>query len=117
MIRRISCLLKHLFSRIFSLHSDGDRSSQSRADLLPPPAKDAQGAFAEHTVQGCRDRANADLLASVTVVKANRRLALERSAESWTVRANLLGRLNKSFEKRNALDRAHKEYAAMNVPL
>lgn len=64
----------------------------------------------QNTVQGCRDRAAADLLEAVTIITANQRLRLERSAQSWTIRADLLDRLDKSFEKRSALDRASKQY-------
>ena len=66
----------------------------------------------EYTVQGCRDRATADLLLAVAVLTANQRLQLERSAQTWTLRADMLNRLNKSFEKRAALDRASKQYEA-----
>ncbi len=70
----------------------------------------------ENTVQGCRDRATADLLEAVTVVAASQRRRLERSAESWTARATL-ERLNKSFEKRDALSRAHNQYEVDHVRL
>lgn len=39
------------------------------------------------------------------------------SANGRTQRASLLGRLNKSFEKRDALDRAHKQYEIDHVRL
>ena len=38
-------------------------------------------------------------------------------ASGRTLRANMLGRLNKSFEKRDALDRAHKQYEIDHVRL
>ena len=44
------------------------------------------------TIAGCRTRAEADLLASVAMVVANERLRMERSAASWTARAELLER-------------------------
>lgn len=55
------------------------------------------------TAQGCRDRATADLLQSVTMVTSNERLRLESSAASWTVRAALLDRIEASFARRIAL--------------
>lgn len=45
------------------------------------------------TVAGCRDRAEADLLASVVMSTANGRIRLEVSAASWTARADMLQRL------------------------
>lgn len=71
----------------------------------------------EDTVHGCRDRATADLLLSVSVLTANERLQLERSAQAWTLRADMLNRLNKSFEKRAALDRASRQYEVEHVRL
>jgi hypothetical protein len=71
----------------------------------------------ENTVQGCRDRATADLLEAVTMVTANQRRRLERSAETWTARAAMLDRLNHSFEKRDALSRADKKYETAHVRL
>jgi hypothetical protein len=59
----------------------------------------------QDTVQGCHDRAAADLQQSVAVITANQRLRLEKSAASWTSRANLLDRLQKRFEQRRAMDR------------
>jgi hypothetical protein len=71
----------------------------------------------QDTVQGCRDRAAADLLEAVTMVGTNQRLSLERSSQSWTLRADLLDRLEKSFEKRRTLDRLSDEYEADHVRL
>ena len=42
------------------------------------------------TFEACRDRAAADLLRSVTMLTANERLTLERSAASWSLRADML---------------------------
>ena len=44
----------------------------------------------QDTAEGCRDRATADLLQAVTIVTANGRQMLERSAASWNARAELL---------------------------
>jgi hypothetical protein len=45
------------------------------------------------TPDKCRERANQDLLKSVTMLTANQRMILERSAASWTERAHLLDRV------------------------
>ena len=54
----------------------------------------------QDTAQGCRDRATADLLEAVTMATANGRLRMESSAASWTVRAQLLDRIEDSFARR-----------------
>jgi hypothetical protein len=48
------------------------------------------------TSEGCRERASADLLESVTMLTANERLILERSAASWSLRADMLEGLARS---------------------
>jgi hypothetical protein len=48
------------------------------------------------TIETCRDRAAADLLKSVTMLTANERLILERSATSWSLRADMLEGLTRS---------------------
>jgi hypothetical protein len=48
------------------------------------------------TSEGCRERASADLLKSVTMLTANERLILERSAASWSLRADMLEGLARS---------------------
>ena len=53
----------------------------------------------------CRERADADRKEAATLTTANARRLLESSAESWTVRAELLQRLEDKFEARKA-DRA-----------
>ena len=58
---------------------------ETRASVKAPKHKD--------TAATCRDRASADLLKSVTMITANERRTLERSAASWEVRAQLLARL------------------------
>jgi hypothetical protein len=44
------------------------------------------------SADNCRERATMDLLKSVTMMTANERLILERSAASWSERALLLDR-------------------------
>ena len=48
------------------------------------------------TSETCRERASADLLKSVTMITANERLILERSAASWNSRALLLEGLERT---------------------
>ena len=45
------------------------------------------------TAEGCRERATADLLQVVTMATAHSRQMLERSAASWSARAELLERI------------------------
>jgi hypothetical protein len=42
------------------------------------------------TAEGCRERATADLLQAVTMATAHSRQMFERSAASWSMRAELL---------------------------
>ena len=65
---------------------------EARASAKKPKHKDTAGT--------CRDRATADLLKSVTMITANERLTLERSAASWQVRATLLDQLEDSARTR-----------------
>lgn len=116
MINRVSNFVKGIFRMTPSdPHLDKDHLPRGRAKSVVPPAGGPILKLPSNTVQGCLDRATADLLEAVTMVTANQKRRLERSAESWTVRADLLGRLNKSFEKRGALDRASKQYEIDHV--
>lgn len=54
------------------------------------------------TAAGCRDRASADLLEAATMATVNARARMESSAANWTLRAELLDRLEASFEARKA---------------
>ncbi len=54
------------------------------------------------TAENCRERATADLLKSVTMMTANERLIMERSAASWSLRAALLERVEETAQGRNA---------------
>ena len=85
-------------------------------DVSTPSASTKRG-LTKDTGAACRERATADLLKSVAMITANQRLALERSAESWTLRALMLERIEKSFEKRRALDHASHEYEIRAVRL
>ena len=54
------------------------------------------------TSEACRERASEDLLKSVTMLTANERLILERSAANWGVRAEMLERVERSAAERRA---------------
>jgi hypothetical protein len=54
------------------------------------------------TAAGCRIRAAADLLASVSMLTANERIRLETSAASWGARAALLQGIDERAEARKA---------------
>lgn len=53
------------------------------------------------TSVACHERAAADLLKSVTMLTANERLVLERSAAIWSLRAELLERVEGTERARN----------------
>jgi len=52
------------------------------------------------TAETCRERASADLLKSVSMLTANERLILERSAAMWSLRAELLDRAEETASRR-----------------
>ncbi|MBA3527116.1 MAG: hypothetical protein H0T82_09385 [Sphingomonas sp.] len=56
----------------------------------------------EDTSAGCRDRAAASLAAAADMDTANAKVRLEASAATWTSRADLLQRLEKLHEARQA---------------
>ena len=62
------------------------------------PARRRSSKLPADTVAGCRERAEADLLASVAMATRNARQRLETSAASWTARAELLQRDEEDFE-------------------
>jgi hypothetical protein len=66
---------------------------ETKAAAKTPKHKDTAGT--------CRERATADLLKSVTMLTANERLALERSAALWQARATFLDRLDDSAGSRD----------------
>lgn len=69
--------------------------------LFPAETRASPKAAAKKdTSQMCRERASADLLKSVAMLTANERLILERSAASWSLRAGLLERLERTARER-----------------
>jgi hypothetical protein len=65
---------------------------EARAPAKTPKHRDTSGT--------CRERATADLLKSVVMITANERLALERSAATWELRAQLLDRVEETERAR-----------------
>ena len=63
----------------------------------------------QDTAAGCREFAAADLARSSIADTVNGRRRLDSSALSWTSRANLIERLDDSFEARQAVARAEWE--------
>ena len=66
---------------------------------------------AEDTIAGCEALAASDLARAVKMETRNGQLKLQHSAASWQERAALLRRLETSFNKRKALDKAEWERA------
>lgn len=52
------------------------------------------------SAEGCRDRATADLVQALTMNTAKGRQVLEKSAASWTMRAEVLQRIESGAEAR-----------------
>jgi len=70
------------------------------AALALPARKPRSSKQGADTVTGCRDRAAADLLAAAATPTRNGQLRMEASSACWTARADLLQRLEDSFEAR-----------------
>lgn len=90
------------------------RTLTDSLDVSTPSATLSRG-FTKDTGAACRERASADLLKSVSALTANQRGTLERSAQSWIARAAMLERMEKSVEKRRAIDEATHEYESRHV--
>jgi len=82
-----------------------DDGGSLRPAAILPARRTAKVKQPTDTAQGCRDRAAADLLASASMTTNNARLKMETSASCWTARADLLQRLDDSFEARIAAQR------------
>ena len=66
------------------------------------PAPSRQGKELRDTAEGCRERAAADLLNALAMSTQNGRQVFEKSAASWTKRAEMLGRIETGKESRLA---------------
>ena len=80
--------------------------SRSKRKLRIEPASE----LSKNTVEGCLDRAAADLREADTSTDPYERKQLRRGARRWSLRADMLQRLAKSFSKRAALDEASRQY-------
>jgi hypothetical protein len=70
--------------------------------LHPPEHPHRAKKGASDTVEGCRERAAADLASASGMDTANGRLRFEHSAAAWAVRADLIAGLDESFDARKA---------------
>lgn len=78
--------------------------SQPRLRIKPHPE------LSRDTAEGCRDRAAADLREADTSTDPYERRQLRKGAKRWSLRADMLERLARSFRKRAALDEASRQY-------
>lgn len=67
--------------------------------LNPAPAV-SRDKDARDTAEGCRERATADLTRALATSTVNGRQVFEKSAASWTKRADLLQRIETGIEAR-----------------
>ena len=65
------------------------------SERIAPPA-----GMPRETANGCRERAEADLLACTAMITANQKRRLETSAASWMLRANMLQRVEDGTARR-----------------
>ena len=81
---------------------------------VPPtrlPAHRVTARALQDTVAGCESLAASDLARAALTDTENGRRKFQLSAETWQQRATLLLRIQTSFDKRQALDKAEWERA------
>lgn len=71
-----------------------------------PPARTIKAP--QDTIDGCRIRAEADLLASTAMLTANGRIRLETSAAAWNARAAMLQTIEEDAAAQKAKVQAAK---------
>ena len=86
------------------------RSTKIKRLSQPKLRVEPRSEFSRDTVEGCRDRAAADLQEADTSTNRHERKQLRRGAKRWSLRADMLERLARSFSKRAALDEASRQY-------
>jgi hypothetical protein len=76
----------------------------SRLDLpAAAPRRQAESTRSKReSAAVCRQRAANDLLASASMINANQRLRMERSAATWAERAETLQRVEEALARRTA---------------
>ena len=81
-----------------------DAISGASAPIVTPRDKEPR-----ETAAGCRERATDDLTRALAMDTANGRTIFERSAASWTKRADMLHRLETGVEARLASQKSPDE--------
>ena len=76
---------------------DGGSSLQAASRPARKPRSPRQPG---DTAEGCRNRAAADLLAAAAMSTRNGTLRMEASSASWSARAEMLQRIDNSYEAR-----------------
>lgn len=106
--------LRRLLSRMI-----GWLDSLRPAKAVPPAAAklrvDPRSELSRDTVEGCRDRAASALQDADTSTDSHDRKQLRRGAKRWSLRADMLERLAKSFAKRALLDEASRQFQRENA--
>lgn len=69
----------------------------------------------QDTAEGCRTRAEADLLKAVVMLTANERVRMEQSAAAWQARATMLQHLDDKMAARRIV--AQSRRPAMHPPM
>jgi len=82
-------------------------TNRANSLAIPAPSASAKRVWTKDTAEACRQRASADLLMSAAMITANQRLALERSAQSWSLRAVLLERVETNAAKTSLSEAEH----------
>ena len=81
----------------------------------PVPATSARDKDLRDTAAGCRERATADMLSALAMATANGRQVFEKSAASWTKRADMLQRIETGIEARINAPELTREEAAEDL--
>ena len=106
---RIPHDLRRLFAWMIGLLGPS-RSTKIKPLSQPKLRIEPQSELSWDTAEGCRDRAAADLREADTSTDPYERRQLRKGAKRWSLRADMLERLARSFRKRAALDEASRQY-------
>lgn len=109
--------MSKLLSRLLNgaVPKNSARSSREKVRSPPPGGDDGDSSNIEvapssdNTVVACEAHAARDLASAALVPNGLRRRNLQLSAAHWLRRAELLGRLKRSFAKREALDDCRRQ--------
>jgi hypothetical protein len=74
--------------------------AEDGATLNPAPTPVSRIKDLRDTAEGCRERATADMVSALAMSTANGRQVFEKSAASWTKRADMLQRIETGIEAR-----------------